>query len=126
MIQITPQMRVLVAVEPADFRKGIDGLARLCKDVLRHDPFSGWVFVFRNRPATALKALVYDGQGFWLCHKRLSSGRFQWWPASRPSADGARAAAKTLAAHQLHVLFSAGNPECTQAAPVWRSVGPVE
>jgi transposase len=120
MIQITPQMRVMVAVEPADFRKGIDGLARLCKEVLRHDPFSGWVFVFRNRPATALKALVYDGQGFWLCHKRLSSGRFQWWPASKT------ATAKTLAAHQLHVLFSAGNPECTQAAPVWRAVGPVE
>ena len=120
MIQITPQMRVMVAVEPADFRKGIDGLARLCKEVLRHDPFSGWVFVFRNRPATALKALVYDGQGFWLCHKRLSSGRFQWWPASKT------ATAKTLAAHQLQVLFSAGDPESTQAAPTWRSVGPAD
>ena len=76
MIQITPQMRILVAVEPTDFRRGIDGLARVCKDVLRHDPFSGWVFVFRNRPATALKILVYDGQGFWLCHKRLSRGGF--------------------------------------------------
>ena len=41
MIQITPQMRVMVAIEPADFRKGIDGLAQVCKDVLRHDPFSG-------------------------------------------------------------------------------------
>ena len=71
MIQITPQMRIMVAIEPADFRKGIDGLARVCKEVLKQDPFSGWVFVFRNRPATALKALVYDGQGFWLCHKRL-------------------------------------------------------
>jgi len=71
MIQITPQMRVVVAVEPADFRKGIDGLARLCKEVLHHDPFRGWVFVFRNRKATALKILVYDGQGFWLCYKKL-------------------------------------------------------
>ncbi len=71
MIQITPQMRVVVAVEPADFRKGIDGLARVCQEALEHDPFSGWVFVFRNRKATALKILVYDGQGFWLCHKKL-------------------------------------------------------
>ncbi len=70
MIQITPQMRIMVAVAPADFRKGIDGLARMCKDVLGQDPFSGWVFVFRNRKATALKILVYDGQGFWLCHKK--------------------------------------------------------
>ena len=73
MIQITPQMRVVVAVEPVDFRKGIDGLARLCKEVLRHDPFGGWVFVFRNRRATAVKVLVYDGQGFWLCYKKLES-----------------------------------------------------
>jgi len=59
MIQVTPQMRVVAAVEPVDFRRGIDGLARLCKDVLKHDPFSGWVFVFRNRSAKALKILVY-------------------------------------------------------------------
>jgi len=118
MIQITPQMRVVVVVEPADFRKGIDGLARLCKETLGHDPFGGWVFVFRNRRATAVKVLVYDGQGFWLCHKRLSSGRFRWWPTSHTKA------ATTLAAHQLQVLLSAGNPEAARAAPPWRSVGP--
>ena len=120
MIQITPQMRIMVAVEPCDFRKGIDGLARLCKEVLKHDPFSGWVFVFRNRSARALKILVYDGQGFWLCHKRLSSGRFRWWPSR---AEVGEAAAK-LAAHQLQVLLSAGNPAGTQAAPEWRPVSP--
>ena len=124
MIQITPQMRVVAAVEPVDFRRGIDGLARLCKDVLKHDPFNGWVFVFRNRSATALKILVYDGQGFWLCHKRLSCGKFSWWPSGRPSVNGASATTRTLAAHQMQVLLSAGNPEATQAAPVWRAVGP--
>lgn len=118
MIQITPQMRILVAIEPADFRKGIDGLVRLCKEQLQQDPFSGWVFVFRNRPATAVKVLVYDGQGFWLCHKRLSSGRFRWWP---PQGTGA---AQTLAAHQLSVLLAAGNPTGAQAPPEWRPVGP--
>jgi len=117
MIQITPQMRIVVAVEPTDFRRGIDGLARVCKEVLRHDPFNGWVFVFRNRPATALKILVYDGQGFWLCHKRLSSGKFRWWPASG-------ATARSLAAHELQVLLAAGDPEATRAAPAWRPIGP--
>jgi len=121
MIQITPQMRIVVAVEPADFRRGIDGLARLCKDVLKHDPFRGWVFVFRNRSGTAVKVLVYDGQGFWLCHKRLSNGKFRWWPTADTAEN---AASKTLAAHQLQVLLSAGNPEFTQAAPMWRSVEP--
>jgi transposase len=62
-----------------------------------------------------LKALVYDGQGFWLCHKRLSEGRFRWWPS-------AAAAARALAAHQLHVLLRAGDPDSTKAAPDWRPV----
>jgi hypothetical protein len=48
MLQITPQMKILVAVEPADFRKGIDGLVRLCKDALGQDPFAGTVFVARR------------------------------------------------------------------------------
>jgi transposase len=117
MIQITPQMRILVAVEPTDFRRGMDGLARVCAEVLRQDPFSGWVFVFRNRPATALKILVYDGQGFWLCHKRLSTGRFRWWPTGN-------ATVHPLAAHELQVLLAAGDPGATRAAPAWRPVGP--
>jgi hypothetical protein len=122
MLQITPQMRVLVAVEPVDFRKGIDGLAGLCKASLGLDPFAGTVFVFRNRRATAIKVLVYDGQGFWLCQKRLSSGRFRWWPI--PADPSAKPATTDLAAHQLTVLFSAGNPNQTAAAPEWRSVTP--
>ena len=63
MNQLTPQMRILVGVEAVDFRKGIDGLARLCREVLTADPFSGWLFVFRTRRYTALRILVYDGQG---------------------------------------------------------------
>lgn len=118
MLQVTPQMRILVAVEPVDFRNGIDGLVRLCKEVLRQDPFRGGVFAFRNRRGTALKVLVYDGQGFWLCHKRLSEGRFRCWPSGDERA-------KTLAAHQLHILFSAGDPERAQGAPDWRPVLPM-
>ena len=60
MIQVIPQMRILVAVEPTDFRRGIDGLARVCREQLQTDPFSGCLVVFRNRRATAIKILVYD------------------------------------------------------------------
>ena len=86
MLQITPQMKILVAVEPVDFRKGIDGLVRLCQDVLGRDAFAGAVFAFRNRRGTALKVLVYDGQGFWLCHKRLPADAFAGGRASRVAA----------------------------------------
>jgi transposase len=118
MLQITPQMKILVAVAPADFRRGIDGLARLCQETLQQDPFTGAVFVFRNRKGTALKVLMYDGQGYWLCHKRLSRGRFSWWPST------ATGDAQRLAAHQLLVLLSAGDPTRTGAAPDWRPVSP--
>ena len=116
MLQITPQMRILVAVEPADFRRGIDGLARLCREALQEDPFQGAVFVFRNRRSTAVKILMYDGQGFWLCQKRLSRGRYRYWPRST---DGTAAA---LAAHQLSVLLAAGDPQRTRAPEDWRPV----
>lgn len=118
MLQITPQMRVLVATEPADFRRGIDGLARLCRERFNADPFSGAVFVFRNRRGTAVKLLVYDGQGFWLCHKRLSTGRFRRWP----SLDDV--SAKRLRAHELQVLLFGGDPSGTKASPDWRPVSP--
>jgi transposase len=73
MIQLTAQMRILVAVEPVDFRRGIDGLCRLCREALATDPFSGAVFVFRSRSGTGVKVLAYDGQGYWLCHNQPSS-----------------------------------------------------
>lgn len=81
MIQITPQMRILVCVDPVDFRSGIDRLCRICRQTFNADPFSGALFVFCNRSKTALRVLGYDGQGFWLCHKRLSSGRLACWPS---------------------------------------------
>lgn len=114
MLQITPQMRVLVAVEPVDGRKGIDSLARLCRDRLQEDPFSGCLFLFLNRSRTILRALCYDGQGYWLAQKRLSQGRFGCWPSGPGSAQ-------SLEAHQAHLLLAAGNP-ATPGAPVWRPV----
>jgi transposase len=121
MIQITPQMRILVAIEAVDGRKGIDSLARLCQEKLEADPFSGCLFVFRSRRGTAIRILVYDGQGFWLAQKRLSKGRFRWWPEGRCE----REVARILAAHQLQVLLAAGDPTATRAAPAWRPVSAV-
>ena len=121
MIQLTPQMRILVAVQPVDFRAGIDGLCRTCRQALSCDPLSGTVFVFRNKRATAVKLLTYDGQGFWLMQKRLSQGKFKHWPQVGENSDPL---ARQLFAHQLQVLLAAGDPQGTKAAPQWRSVTP--
>lgn len=116
MIQVTPQMRILVAIDAVDFRCGIDGLSRLVRERLSADPFSGWVFVFRNRSQTSVKALIYDGQGFWLCQKRISAGRFRFWPVDAVQKT------RELFAHEFSVLLSAGDFEKVQAAPEWRPV----
>lgn len=118
MLQLTPHLRILVAVEPTDFRQGIDGLCRVCRQELQADPMSGAVFVFRSRRAKALKILVYDGQGFWLCQKRLSAGRFRFWPAAE---RGGRT--RRLEAHELGVLLACGDPGAAKGAPPWRRVG---
>ena len=114
MFQVTPQMRILVGIEAVDGRKGIDSLAQLCRGSLSEDPFSGCVFLFRNKSATTLTLLAYDGQGFWLARKRLPKGRFRWWPqGSEPAA--------ALQAYQAQILMAAGDPS-TVAAPAWRAI----
>jgi transposase len=116
MIQVTPQMEIWLAVEAVDFRRGIDGLARVCREVLRTDPFSGYLFVFRNKRGTAIKILTYDSQGFWLCQKRLSKGRFRWWPS-----EGDKKI-KTLMVHELQLLIWNGNPAGGQVGPLWKQL----
>ena len=71
MILVPPGVRILLAVQPVDFRKGMDGLAALVQQVLRADPFAGDVFIFRPRRADRVKILVYDGTGLCLYGKRL-------------------------------------------------------
>jgi transposase len=117
MIQITPHMRILVALDPVDFRKGIDGLCRLCRTELQADPFSGALFVFCNKRRTALRILSYDGQGFWLCHKRLSSGHLRWL---RPGSGGVR----SLAALELQTLIWNGDLSHLHLPTSWREVSP--
>ena len=98
VIQIAPQIRILVAVEAIDGRKGIDALAQLCREKLDADPFSGYLFIFRTRRGTAIRVLAYDGQGFWLAHKTVVQGSFPMVAhrhgsgANAASASGATAA----------------------------------
>ena len=114
MLQVTAQSKIFIAVSPVDFRKGIDGLAALSRQALKTDPFSGSLFVFCNRRKTAIKILVYDGQGFWLCMKRLSQGKFRWWPKKGDSGQ--------LLASELQILLWNGNPVGAQIPGDWRKI----
>src|SRR3989442_15979279 len=105
----------LLATTPVDFRKGIDGLGAVCRQVLGDNPLEGAVYVFRNRSGTALKFLLYDGQGYWMMMKRLSQGRFHWWP-STPDVR------VSLSARELMILLWNGDPERAQMAQDWRRV----
>jgi len=111
MIQITPHIRILVALEAVDFRKGIDGLAQVCRDIIGKDPFSGHIFMFRNRARSSIKILMYDGQGFWLCQKRLSRGRFCWWPDKGH-----------LDAYELQMLLWNGNAGDIVTPAFWKKI----
>ena len=113
MLQLTPQSRIFLATEPVDFRNGIDGLGALCRQRLGDNPLEGAVYVFRNRAGTALKLLRYDGQGYWVMMKRLSQGRFAWWPTSTD-------ARVPLSARERVILLWNGWPDRAQMAKDWR------
>jgi transposase len=83
MIYLTSQSRILLGIEPADFRMGIDGFSARCRLHLGANPQSGALFVFINRNKTMIRALRFDGTGFWLMTKRLSKGKFQQWPSPK-------------------------------------------
>src|SRR5215471_1118191 len=78
MIAIPSGVRVLMATQPVDFRKGGEGLAALVREALGEDPFSGTIFVFRCKRADRVKILAWDGSGLVLFWKRLEQGAFRW------------------------------------------------
>lgn len=71
-------VRVMVALKPVDFRKGMDGLAALVREELKADPFGGIIYVFRAKRANRLKLVFWDGTGLVLVSKRLDDGKFKW------------------------------------------------
>ncbi len=115
MISVSPKHRVFLAIKPIDFRKGLNSISCLCQHQYNQDPFSGHYFIFHNKRKTDIKLLYYDSQGFCLFQKRLSSGRFRFWPTSSH-------ALVTLTPAQLHVLLDNGDPAKAQGSAPWKAV----
>jgi len=124
MIQVTPQTRIFLYSGYVDFRKGIDGLVGVCRHQLEKDPFSGSMFVFRNKRRTTLKILMYDGQGFWLFIKRLSHGRFKWWPDGqlKYEQDAHSPLVLSLRSAELQLLLWNGDVDSAAIGPDWKRV----
>jgi len=78
VLSFTGALRVFVALEPCDMRKGFESLAGMVGITLEEDLKSGALFVFGNRRRTRLKILYWDGTGLWLMTKRLEAGTFSW------------------------------------------------
>lgn len=78
MIGLPPSTRVFLCLPPTDMRKSFDGLAALAVDVVRQEPLSGHLFVFRNRREDRIKVLYWDRTGFCLFYKRLEQGTFRF------------------------------------------------
>jgi len=80
MMRLPAGTQVWLACRPMDMRKGFNGLAAQVMEVLRADPYSGHVFVFRGKRGDLLKILYWDDTGLCLFAKRLEKGRFVWPP----------------------------------------------
>lgn len=77
MLTLPALVRIYVAAEPVDLRRGFDGLAATTRSVIGADPLSGHVFVFLNRRRNRIKLLVWDRTGYVLLYKRLERGTFE-------------------------------------------------
>lgn len=77
MLSFPSRVRIYVAAEPQDLRKGFDGLSAATRQVIREDPLSGHLFVYLNRRRNRAKLLIWEPSGFWLLYKRLECGRFR-------------------------------------------------
>ena len=83
---ITTPAQIWLVVAPVDLRRGIDGLSALVQQTLDQSACAGSAFVFRNAAGNRIKVLLWDGNGVWLCQRRLHQGHFSW-PQSRPAPE---------------------------------------
>jgi len=85
VLSFTGSLKVFVALEACDMRKGFNGLHALVTERLGEDPRAGSLFVFSNRRHSRLKILYWDGSGLWVMSKRLERGTFSWPKSVEPT-----------------------------------------
>ena len=118
MLSLPPSVRLFVATQPIDGRKGADSLMVLVREVFRHDPLSGHLFVFFSRRCDRVRVVYWDRNGFAMWTKRLERGRFR--PMFSP--DG-KLAPKAIEAAQLALLVEGIDLAGARHRPRWQPRG---
>jgi transposase len=123
MLSLPPSVRLFVATQPVDGRKGADSLMALVRDVLRHDPLSGHLFVFFSKRRDRVRVVYWDRNGFAMWTKRLEMGRF----CPTFSADG-QLAANAIEAAELALIIEGIDLAGARRRPRWepRKTTPTE
>lgn len=109
MLTLPPSVRLFLCTRPTDMRRGFDSLATMAETILKQDPYSGHLFVFRNRRGDRVKVLYWDRDGFALWYKRLEQGVFR---LPDRLTDGAE-----LRATDLALLLEGIDPTQVRRAP---------
>ena len=100
MLTVPAQVKIYVALEPTDMRRGFPGLSGQVRSTLEQDPLSGHLFLFRNRRRDRIKILFWDGDGYAIYYKQLSRGTFEF-----PEPKDETAASVEIRASELSMLL---------------------
>ena len=102
MISLTGSLRVFVCTQPADMRRSFDGLCGMASDIMKQDPLSGHLFLFRNRNRDRLKILYWDRDGLAIWYKRLEKGTWQFPTDVKP---GVKVTSAEITKQELSLLL---------------------
>ena len=95
MLQVSPRTKIFVSLSPTDMRRGFNGLSAEVTQILKEDPHSGHLFLFRNRRRDRLKVLLWDNDGWVIYYNRLERGTFEFPQRKRPIIDVSPGRART-------------------------------
>ena len=114
MLSLPPSVRVFVATQPVDGRKGADSLVVIVRDVFEHDPLSGHLFVFFSKRCDRVRIVYWDRNGFAMWTKRLEKGRFQ-----PEFSDDGRLTASGIEAAELGLIVEGLDLRDARRRPRW-------
>ena len=117
MLNLPPSVRVFVATQPVDGRKGADSLMMIVRDVLKHDIYGGHLFVFFSKRCDRVRIVSWDRSGLAMWSKRLEHGRFR----PRFSAEG-QLMASAIEAAELALILEGIDLAGARRRPRWTPV----